>query len=319
MSPIGDIYSPELYSLIIIIWLISLPCFDIIKIVKQMFNGASKTCTALTRHKETYQMNNKIKKSSTKIVPSVTFTDAISAIRDYDKAWKVYLMGVVKVARTEDKRLDTDSQSISRAVGEYIVLAKAYNLSRPTGDEGDEKPVDFKGLSKHIKTLVNEEGSRAFNKRVQRGVRHQLLVHVDGAKDIFEFIDGVLMGPHNVLVPRIAAYDDDGKQIGTTDNPTTDMVPVRTSDVDRMWSSHAPKTVTGPVIPGSRTGTEQQAIAANVDLVLTDFAQLVRRGTIPHTLAGKKALLACLQSGITTSDVMNALENGDDEKVDAVA
>ena len=266
------------------------------------------------------KLNDKtLRATKTAQVVSV-FAAAARNIEAFDKAWKVELTGVLKVARTEDKRLDTDSQSISKMVGKYIVLATAYNKARPVGAEGDGIAVDFTGLSKHIKVeLIEETASRAMNKRIQRGVRHQLFAHVEGARDIFKFIDSVLNAPHNIINPMIASFDQDGKQVGMIDNPNTDMTPVKTSDVDRLWKTHAPKSAKGPDNKTSKDATQQQANSASKEQILTDFGQAIRGGNIPTSMAGKRAALAVLQSGLTKNDLLDAIEGHEEIKLDAVA
>lgn len=240
------------------------------------------------------------------------------AIKDFDAAWKTTLTGVVKVAKTEDKRLDTDSLSISKACGEYIMLANDFNNSRAIGSEENELSVDFKGLSAHIKELANETASRAFNKRVQRGVRHQLLAHVDGAKELFSFNDqGNLSTAANVLSPQIPSFDD-GKQVGLVDNLDDTPTTVKTSDVDRMWKKYAPKVEKGPD-QKSKDATEQQAATATKEQVLADFAHSIAGGSLPATKTGLQLIIAVHTSGITKADCMRALDNIQDTEPTAVA
>jgi hypothetical protein len=242
-------------------------------------------------------------------VQSVEFKKADKAIKKFNVDWTKLLGGVVKDSRKEDDALATDSFTLSEQTCDYIALASSFNNARPVGTEVSELPLDFKGLTKHIRTIALCDDSRAFKKRVTLGVQHRLLGVMEVTRDLFTFNDdGKLMTAHKNLVPKTPIYDDNGKQVGMEINNRTKPTIVNIADVSRMWSKFAPKPERGPNDKQSSDATEAQATAANKEQVLEDFAQLIAAGNKPNSLVGWRLVHAVLASGITKENCMQGME-----------
>ena len=246
-------------------------------------------------------------------VTSPEHKKATKELDSFNKQWATMLGAVVKVSKKEDQATDSDSYTISEMATKYVQLAMAVNTSRPVGSEEKELPVDFKGITKHVRTLSGCDNSRSFKLRVDRGVKHCLLAIIPETKDKFTLdANGNLLTANKHIRPKSDIYDIHDKIIGKEFNTSMTPTIVKIEDVDMLWRDHAPKVQKGA---DNKSKAVDQQNPSTKEQFYNDLGhKLLDTGLTSATISEVQLVLAVLNSGISKKDcytTIEALKNGD--------